>query len=181
MDGISDTAPGVRGFEFLYGEWIVQGRRRRELGCDRWDRFDAIQTCCPLLNGLGNVDELVSEDQVVVNASLRLLDPRSGRWTIYDLSARNGVAAPSVQGSFRNGIGEFVGEEQRDGGFVRVRERWLKTASAMPVWERALSADGGRTWEVSWTMELARVHWPFESAMERVGVRQPIPNMAMSF
>lgn len=181
MDGMSDSAPGMRDFEFLYGEWIVQGRRRREPGCDRWERFDAIQRCWPLLNGLGNVGEIVSENDVAISGSLRLVEPRSGRWTVYDLCTRDGVAAPLVQGSFRNGTGEFFGQEQHDGGCVRIREQWRKTASATPVWDRERSVDGGSTWELSWTMELARVHWPFESGAERMTARRPIRDMAVTF
>ncbi|HEX2139064.1 MAG TPA: hypothetical protein VHG33_05070 [Woeseiaceae bacterium] len=178
---MSDSAPGLRGFEFLCGEWIVQGRRRLEPGCDRWERFDAIQRCWPLLNGLGNVDEIVREDDVAISASLRLFEPRGARWTVYKLRPRDGVAVSWVQGSFRNGMGEFFGEQQREGGSVKVRERWLKAASATPVWDRAVSGDGGRTWELSSTMELARVHWPFESAAGRMAVPRPIRDMAVSF
>lgn len=183
MMAMSDTAPRVRDFEFLYGEWLVQGRRRREplSGCDRWERFEAIQKCWPLLNGLGNVAEVVSEECGAMSASLRFVDPKSRLWSIYSLSSREGLAGPPAQGRFRNGTGEFFREEQWCGSPVLVRERWLNTASATPVWDRALSSDGGGTWEIDWTMQLARVDWPFECGLETMAVRTPRPNMAVSF
>lgn len=183
MNTMRDTAQGVRDFEFLYGEWLVHGRRRREplSGCDRWERFDAIRKCWPLLNGLGNVDEVISEDNEAISASLRFLDPRSRLWSIYSLSPRDGLADFPAQGCFRNGSGEFFREEQWGGKSVLVRERWLKTGSAAPVWDRAVSSDGGNTWEINWTMELARVHWPFESGVETMALRNSLPGMAVSF
>jgi hypothetical protein len=183
MKALSDTAQGVRDFGFLYGEWLVQGRRRREplSGCDRWERFEAIQKCWPLFNGLGNVAEVVSEECKTVSASLRFFDPQRRRWLVYSLSSRDGLAEPPAQGRFRNGTGEFFREEQWCGSPVLVRERWLRTASAAPVWDRALSSDGGNTWEIDWTMELTRVDWPFECGLDTMALRKPIPDMAVSF
>ncbi len=183
MKAMSATAAGVRDFEFLYGEWLVQGRRRREplSGCGPWERFEAIQSCWPLLNGLGNVAELVSEEAGTITASLRFLDPRKRRWSVYSLSPRGVLAQPPAQGCFREGTGEFFREERRHGKPVLVRERWLKVASAAPTCDRAVSSDGGNTWEIDWTMELSRVDWPFDRGLEEMTLHKAMPDIAVSF
>ena len=43
-----------------------------------------------------------------------------------------------------------------DGKPIRVRFHWLKTDTASPRWEQAMSVDGGETWETNWTMDFHR-------------------------
>lgn len=165
MKPLSDSTSESRDFEFLYGEWIVSSRRLKEplAGCNEWDTVDALQKCWPLLNGLGNVDELVSDEGGPLNACLRFFDPRTKLWTIYSVSSLAGIVQPPVRGGFSDGIGEFRCEDSLDGRPVLVRDRWSDTATEAPRWERSLSADGGRTWETNWIMTLTRVHWPLEA------------------
>lgn len=165
MKPLSDSTSGPRDFEFLYGEWIVQSRRRQRplCGCDEWEAVDALQKCWPLLNGLGNVDELVSDDGGALNASLRFFDPRTKLWTVYSVSSLDGIVQPPVRGAFAAGIGEFRCEDRLDGRPVLVRDRWLDTDTEQPRWDRSLSADGGGTWETNWIMDLKRVYWPLEA------------------
>lgn len=169
MKPLSDSTSGSRDFEFLYGEWIVSSRRlRRPLaGCGEWETMDALQKCWPLLNGLGNVDELVSDEGGPLNACLRFFDPRTQLWTIYSVSSLEGIVQPPVRGAFSGGVGEFRCEDRLDGRPVRVRDRWTGIATGEPRWERSLSGDGGRTWETNWIMELTRVYWPFEAGWRR--------------
>lgn len=165
MKPLSDNTSGPRDFEFLYGEWMVSSRRlqRPLAGCDEWETVDALQKCWPLLNGLGNVDELTSDDGGPLNACLRFYDPRTNLWSIYSVSSLDGIAQPPVRGAFSGSVGEFHSEDQLNGRPVLVRDRWTDTTTDRPRWERSLSADGGRTWETNWIMELSRVYWPLEA------------------
>jgi hypothetical protein len=173
MTPLIEASEGARDFEFLYGEWMVHCRRLRRAqgGCDEWDRFDALQKCWPLLGGLGNVDELVSDDGAPLCASLRFFDPASRQWTVYSVSTHDGLVQPPICGAFNNGIGEFYCEHRQDGRPVLVRDRWLQTGSSRPNWERAMSADGGNTWETNWLMNYIRVDWPLETGLETPGTR----------
>lgn len=158
---------GIEDFEFLYGQWLVQNRRRRQRlnGCDDWDDFDSVQKCWPLLDGLGNVDEYVCDDCGALGASLRIFDAQSRRWTLHWLSSSDGALQPPVQGLFRDGVGEFYGETRLDGKRVLVRYVWNKTDPESPRWEQAFSDDDGATWETYWIMDFTRLNWPFEAGL----------------
>lgn len=156
---------GMQDFEFLYGQWLVQNRRRRQRlnACDDWDDFDSMHKCWPLLDGLGNVDEFVCDDCGPLGASLRIFDPQSRRWTLHWLSSSDCVLQPPLQGAFRDGVGEFYGETRLDGRPTLVRYVWTRRDSESPRCEQAYSNDGGATWETYWIMDFVRLDWPFEA------------------
>jgi hypothetical protein len=156
---------GARDFDFLYGEWLVQGRRRLVplSDAEAWETIEAVHKCWPLLNGLGNVGELVTDDGEPLYACLRFFDPRTSVWTIYSVSLTEGIALPPARGRFANGVGEFSCEDVLDGRPVLARDCWTGTGTGRPRWERSLSGDGGRTWQPCWFMEFERVYWPLEA------------------
>lgn len=163
--GLSSQMTGTpRDFEFLYGEWMVQGTRRRApLDGGEWETIEAVHRCWPVLNGLGNVGELVSDDGEPLYACLRYFDARYARWTLYSVSLADGIAMPPMHGGFAGGVGEFRCEDQVEGRPVVIRDRWTGIGSGRPHWERALSVDGGRRWETCWMMDFERVYWPLET------------------
>ena len=58
-----------------------------------------------------------------------------------------------VFGSFRESVGEFLGE----GRPAYVRCRWSRTNTETPRWEQAFSLDDGKTWETNWIADFKRV------------------------
>ena len=48
--------------------------------------------------------------------SLRLYDPESRQWSLNFANSRSGILTPPVVGAFKNGRGEFFGQETLDGG-----------------------------------------------------------------
>lgn len=154
---------GVRDFDFLYGQWLVQNRRLRQplSGSGAWDEFDAWYKCWPLLDGIGNVDEMHIDDRGPLRASLRFYDLQGRRWNLYRVCSRDGMLQPPLAGAFRNGVGRFYGERRIDRRPVVVRYTW-RAAPDRPRWERAWSDDGGTTWEDNWVMDFTRVDWPLE-------------------
>jgi hypothetical protein len=50
-------------FDFLFGRWKVHNRRLKErlAGSSEWEEFDALQECRPILGGMGNQDEFVTD------------------------------------------------------------------------------------------------------------------------
>jgi hypothetical protein len=88
--------------------------------------------------------------------SLRLFDPQRQEWTIYWADNRNGLLQPPVAGGFRDGRGEFYGDDAHEGTPVRVRYVWSGISESSARWEQAFSVDAEATWETNWIMELRR-------------------------
>ncbi len=155
------NTPPSRDFDFQIGAWTVKHRRLKERlsGCDDWEAFDGTSVMAPILGGNGNV-----EDNVLRIASgayraiaLRSFDARQGTWAIWWLDARapHSLDVPVI-GRFDNGVGTFYAEDCFKDAPVRVRFLWLRTDTAAPRWEQAMSLDSGVTWETNWTMDFNR-------------------------
>jgi hypothetical protein len=153
------TGPdGARDFDFLHGRWRVRGRRlvERLVGCQEWRELEATCECWPLLDGLGNADELRSDHLPgFVGTSLRLFDRQARQWSIHWADNRRGVLDPPMCGSFAGDVGVFAGADVHAGRAILARFIWRRGPS--PRWEQAFSADGGHTWETNWTMDFARL------------------------
>lgn len=152
-------SPGAQDFDFLVGSWQVANRRlkKRHAGSTEWDEFPGRSEMRPILKGVGNVDEISFPTKGWSGMTLRLFNPESGLWSIYWANSRDGLMQPPVVGSFRNGVGEFFGDDLDEGRPVRVRYRWLVKSRDIARWEQAFSLDGGKSWETNWVMDLLRV------------------------
>ena len=161
---MNNTKPhkGARDFDFLMGRWTVRNRRLRERlkGCTEWDEFEATNDARPLLRGLANEDEYVTDYAGgFTGMSFRFFDSVTGLWSIYWADSKRGRLEPPVVGAFAGATGIFDGEGVLDGRPIRVRFTWSRTASSAPRWEQAFSADGGATWETNWIMDFRRAGW----------------------
>lgn len=151
---------GRQDFDFLHGRWKIRNERlkRRLAGSDEWETFDAAQGCRPILDGLGNIDDFVSDwDGGYVGMALRLFDPQAKRWSIYWASDRTGILETPVTGGFKDGIGTFYGREVHEGRPVLQRFTWSEVTPSSAVWRQAWSVDEGKTWETNWIMRFSRV------------------------
>jgi hypothetical protein len=54
-------------------------------------------------------------------------------------------------------VGTFYADDTLRGKPIRVRFTWSKITATSARWEQAFSPDGGKTWEVNWTMQFERV------------------------
>ena len=62
----------------------------------------------------------------------------------------------ALVGGFVDGIGEFLGDDEKAGRPVRVRFRWSDITPSAARWEQAFSVDDGAAWEMNWIMTFAR-------------------------
>jgi hypothetical protein len=157
----SDQA-AAHDFDFYFGRWCIHNERleQRLAGSTRWQHFEAEQECRPILGGVGNIDEFVTDQfgpTRFVGMTLRLFDRDTQQWSIYWASNRNSGLEPPVVGAFVDGIGRFEGDDLRDGTPVRVRFIWSDIGPDHARWEQASSADGGKTWETNWRMRMTRL------------------------
>jgi len=156
----------IHDFDFHFGRWRTENQRMREplVGCTDWEAFDATWTCRPILDGRGNIGELVAPwRDGFVGVSLRLYDAAADRWSLYWASNLPGVLEPPAQpvhGRFAGGVGTFVGRELYRGAAVLVRYVWSDITARTATWEQAFSGDGGATWEANWRMRMTRLGSP---------------------
>lgn len=152
---------GRRDFDFYYGRWQVRNERLRERlrGSDEWETFEAMQECRPILGGLGNLDDFVTDwSDGFRGMTLRLFNPQTRQWSIYWAGNRSGVLEPPVMGRFDDGIGVFFGDDRHQGQPVRVRFLWSDITARSAHWQQAFSIDDGRSWETNWHMYMTRCH-----------------------
>ena len=63
-----------------------------------------------------------------------------------------------MTGQFKDGVGEFFGEDSYNDVPILARFRWSGISADSARWEQAFSADSGETWVDNWYMDLTRRH-----------------------
>ncbi|MEP6473621.1 MAG: hypothetical protein ABJC74_07850 [Gemmatimonadota bacterium] len=145
-------------FDFLIGTWTVAHRRltHRLVGSTDWEEFAGSSVCRKILDGAGNLEELVMPAKGYTGATLRLYDPAQQQWSLYWASGLTGLLYPPVVGRFEAGQGQFYGNDTEAGQPVRARFRWTPKTPTSAHWDQAFSTDGGTSWETNWEMRFAR-------------------------
>lgn len=150
---------GRHDFDFFHGRWHLHNRRLKTwlANSDEWVEFEGSLSCQSLLDGIGNIDEVVADfGDGIHGLSLRLFDPATRQWSDYWATKRAGLLGPPVIGAFAGGVGTFFGDDQFEGRPVRIRALWSQPAADQVYWEQAFSLDQGKTWETNWTMRMTR-------------------------
>lgn len=148
-------------FDFLVGTWTVANRRlkQRLAGSTDWEEFESTSQCHNLLGGTANLDEFSFPDGTS-GMTMRLLDRRTGQWSLNWAASGEGALLPPVHGGFTGAgddyRGEFYGDDRHEGTPVRVRYVWSHITPTSARWEQAFSTDGEQTWEVNWIMDFTR-------------------------
>jgi hypothetical protein len=152
---------GRHDFDFRPGRWHIENERllERLQGCTEWEHFPASSTGWLILDGIGNMDDFVTEDwrPGFIGMSLRLFNPQTKLWSIYWMSNQTGKLEPPVVGGFKDGIGIFEGDDVLEGRPIRLRFTWSKITTTSALWEQEFSDDGGQTWEKNWIMRMTRI------------------------
>ena len=147
--------------DFLVGRWQVRHRRLRQrlVGSTAWDEFGGTLENWPVLGGHGNVGDNVMHlpSGTIRGIGLRAFDPKSREWLSWWLDSRTpSVIGEPLRGSFRDGVGNFIGQEMFEGRPVLTRVVWSRITPRSARWEQAASVDGGTTWESNWISEFSR-------------------------
>lgn len=145
---------GARDFDFEIGSWRTKLRLLVSplTGSNEWVEYEGTSVVSPVLDGDANLVELDAQGPAgrIRGLSLRLYDPEAKQWSLNFSNIRTGRLTPPVIGEFRNGRGEFYGQEQINGRTVLVRFVISDVTPTSARFEQAFSADGGQTWEVNW-------------------------------
>jgi hypothetical protein len=157
----ANTNDGRHDFDFLPGRWQIANERLLERlnGCTEWEHFSATQNAWMILDGIGNMDDFVTETwrPGFIGMSLRLFNSATQLWSIYWMSNQTGKLEPPVVGAFKDGIGIFEGDDMLEDKPIRVRFTWSGITVTSALWEQAFSDDGGQTWEKNWIMRMTRI------------------------
>ena len=152
--------PGKPGdFDWLDGEWRIRHRRLKKAETDEWDEFEGEATCWTILGGVGRVEGLRIPARDFSGLGVRLLDLETRIWSDYWVNAKSGVmGAAGLTGSFEHGDGVFESEYEENGKTMIARGLWDRIVPGKSHrWTQSTSADGGKTWQYSWTMDWTRV------------------------
>ena len=159
MHASAQTPPAVptegqQDFDWEIGIWKTELRRLAKplSGSREWVEYSGTSVVRKVLDGRANLVELrvAGPAGTIEGASLRLFNPQAGQWSLHYASARNGALTRPVHGRFRDGRGEFYGEEDLDGKAILVRFVISEISADSARFEQAYSEDGGRSWETNW-------------------------------
>ncbi len=150
----ANIPPGKPGeFDFLSGHWKIAHRKRRANG--EWDTFAGEARCWSILGGIASIEELRIPARQFNGMGLRVLDVDKRVWSDFWVNAKSGVlVSPGVAGGFEGGIGIF--ESVDDNPSMRSRGVWDRITPISCRWEQTFSKDGGKTWELDWSMDWTR-------------------------
>ncbi|GHH44846.1 hypothetical protein [Streptomyces candidus] len=149
---------GTGDFDFFVGTWDVANRRRTDFldASSEWEEFPGVTHGSRHFDGGAHFDEIDFPTKGSTGLTLRLYDPELARWSLYWASKRTGTLFPPVTGAFRDGRGEFHGDDTYEGTPVLVRFVWSGITEDAARWEQAFSVDGGTSWLTNWVMEFER-------------------------
>ncbi len=145
---------GQRDFDFEFGTWKTDLRRlvRPLTGSTTWAEYTGTSVVRKVWGGRANLVELDVTGPAgrIEGLSLRLYHPEARQWSLNFANARGGTLVPPVIGEFKNGRGQFYGQDFLNGRAIFVRFIITKLAADSLRFEQAFSDDGGKTWEVNW-------------------------------
>jgi hypothetical protein len=153
---------GQHDFDFEIGRWKTHVSRLENplSGSKTWVEYEGTSVVRPLWNGHANLVELEVNGPAghIEGLSLRLYHPQSRQWSIHYANSKAGTLDPPTTGEFREGTGEFVGEDTWKGRTILVRFVISNITQNSCRFEQSFSEDGGKTWEANWIATDTRVN-----------------------
>jgi hypothetical protein len=151
---------GQHDFDFHIGTWHTHIRLLVHplTGSNTWVESDGTATVRKIWDGRANLEELEAGSSTASFKGMALLlyNPQSHQWSQAFANVNGGALNTPLTGEFKNGRGEFYGQEKYNGRTILVRFVWSDiTADSYHV-EQSYSDDGGKTWEPNFAANLAR-------------------------
>ena len=145
---------GQRDFDFSIGTWTTHLKRLQNplTGSATWVECKGTSVVRKVWDGRANLVELEVDCPAghLEGLSLRLYNPQSRQWSLHYSNSKGGTMSPPVIGEFKNGRGEFFGQETLDGRAIFVRFVITNVTPDSWRYEQSFSEDWGKTWEVNW-------------------------------
>jgi hypothetical protein len=152
---------GQHDFDFELGSWKIHLKRRLHplTGSNTWIDFDGTSVTRKVWEGRSQLEEFETDGAGghIEGLTLRLYNPQTHQWSLYWANAKDGIIVAPQVGQFKDGRGEFYGQDTVNGKLIYIRFIWSSTDSNTPHFEQSFSDDGGKTWEVNWITDQTRV------------------------
>jgi hypothetical protein len=128
-------------------------------GSTTWVEYMGTTVVRKVWNGRANLVELEVDGPAghIEGLNLRLYNPESRQWSLNFSNSKGGTLSPPMIGEFKNGRGEFFGQETLNGRAIFVRFVISDITPDSCRFEQSFSDDGGKTWEVNWIATDTRV------------------------
>jgi hypothetical protein len=151
---------GRAGFDFFIGSWACRHQVLRQWlkGSTSWEEFGGASVVRKVLGGQGHIEEVTLERASGATEELvvRLFDPQTQQWRIYEADNSDGFDPRPVVGAFKDGRVEGYSHTPWEGKYIFRRVVWSDITATSFHWEQAFSADGGKTWETNWIADFVR-------------------------
>jgi hypothetical protein len=152
---------GRRDFDFEIGRWKTQLRRLVHplSGSSTWVEYAGTTNVTPVWGGRANLIELEVDGPPghLEGLSLRLYNPDARQWSLNFSNSAGGTLSTPVYGEFKDGRGEFFGQDTLGPRAILVRFVITPLGPDTIRFEQAFSDDAGKTWEVNWIATDTRV------------------------
>jgi hypothetical protein len=149
------THDGAHDFDFDFGVWHTEITRRLHPLSDSTEsmKLSGTVTIRKVWGGRAQLEEIEADGPKGhwQGMSLFLYDPAAHQWSQSFIGAASGVFSPGFVGSFHDGKGELFQQDTLDGRSVLVRATWSDIMANSHRYEEHYSADGGKTWALSFS------------------------------
>jgi hypothetical protein len=151
---VHEQRDGEHDFDFEIGTWKthLSVLQRPLTGSTTWVEYEGTSVVRKVWDGRANLVELQADGAAghIEALSLRLYNPAARQWSLNFSNSRSGTLSPPSIGEFRNGRGEFIGQETLNDRAILVRFVISDITADSCRFEQSFSDDGGKTWEVNW-------------------------------
>lgn len=142
------------GFDFNMGSWKTRIRAVLHpfSAPGTWSRLQGTHVAYRVWDDWADIGQLEVDGPAghIEDLALRLYDRRTQQWRVYFAKSGSGTLDPPMIGTFKDGVGSFIGLEEIGGKTVLTRNRWSGITSKSCRQDWAISTDGGTTWVPTW-------------------------------
>jgi hypothetical protein len=144
---------GAHDFDFDLGVWKTQITRRLHplTGSQESMQLTGTVTVRKVWDGRAQLEEIEADGPKGhwEGMTLFLYNPQARQWSMNFANSSNGTLATPMIGSFENGRAELFASDTLDARSILVRAVWSDITPTTHTYQEFYSADGGRTWALS--------------------------------